>query len=353
MPTAKAATDWNLNSVRLKNLIQKTEHDLKQLNCDTDLLNKLTGPLWDLQGNTKFLQEMRKGAAFFSGPDFFRYLIVPLELEEQTVVSDLFHIKPLLFLENRNKPYYLLSLSKHEISLYKADRFSLEKISLPGAPENIEDFSGTDEVHREKRSSVYHSQGAGTDKSQEKEKTRRYIHSLEKAVTKLLNGRTEPLILFSVEYLQGIYRKENSYGNLVHEGIHGNPEHVSDEQLIKAGWEVAGPVLSKELMEAVGAFENAQEHHKVSGKIDTILKAAFEGRIHTLFLSPDNVLWGDFNRDTERIIHYTEAKPGAHDLPDLAAHLTLETGGNVYLLEQEEMPGREKIAALYRYQRGK
>jgi hypothetical protein len=361
MATTKVATEWKLNSVRLKNLLQKAEDDLKRLNCSTELLHALTAPLWDLQKDSKFLQGMQNGIALFSGPDFFRYYLFPVEIEERVVVSKEFHISPLLFLESRNKEYYLLAFSKNAISLYKADRFSLEKIAIPDSPENIEYFLRFDEEEEQlqfhtgtqqqqgKRAAVFHGQGTGTDKSQEKEKSGRYIHSLEKAVSKLLNGESAPLVLYTVEYLQGMYRKENSYGNLVHEGIHGNPEHAGDADLLNAGWSIVEKIVTQEMEEAVQVFENEQEDNKVTGKIDTTLKAAFEGKIHTLYISGDDALWGDFKEDTGKIIHHHKPEPGAQELLDTAARSTLKHGGKVHVLKKDQMPGQEKIAAVFRY----
>ncbi len=361
MPTSKTATEWNLNATRLKNLIQKTEDYLKRLNCSTDMLNALTAPVRELQENSKFLQEMQNGIALFSGPGYFSYFLLPVEPEERLVVSDEFHLIPLLFQESYNRDYYLLAFSKHDISFYKADRFSLEKTAIPDAPDNIETFLRFDEEEeqlqfhtgthqqREKRSAVYHGQGTGTDKGQEKEKTSRYIHSLEKAVSKLLNGKTAPLVLYTVEYLQGIYRKENSYENLVHKGIHGNPEHASVKDLLHEGWCIMENIVMGEISDSIQSFENEQEHNKVLGKIDTILTAAIEGRVHTLYASADDAEWGEFKEDTGKIIHHNKPEPGAKELLDAAARSTLKHGGNVLVLKKDQMPSQEKIAAILRY----
>ena len=43
---------------------------------------------------------------------FFRYYQLPLSLEELTVVTSRFHLKPLLALFNEDGQYYILALSQ-------------------------------------------------------------------------------------------------------------------------------------------------------------------------------------------------------------------------------------------------
>ncbi|MFP4364092.1 MAG: hypothetical protein ACLFR1_09505 [Spirochaetia bacterium] len=361
MPTTRVATEWNQNSVRFKNLIHQAEEELSSLDADSETVKELLDPLWELQKDTRFLQELKEGLAVFSGPKFFQYHVLPVSVPEFSSVSNRFHIKPLLYLSNHNMEYFLLAFSKHEVSLYKADRFSLEKIDLPDAPTNMDEFLRFDQEEeqlqfhtgtthqREKRSAVYHGQGTGTDKGQEKEKTSRYIHAVQESVSNALQGKSSPLVLFTVEYLQGIYRKQNTYANLVQEGIHGNPEQLGDAELRDAAWKIVEPMAQQKIEDTVAAFHNEKDENKVLGKADTVLENSVNGRVHTVFVSYDDIFWGDYNEAENSTTYYDKQRPGAFDLLDSAARFSYLNGGSVYVLPKEQMPKKEPIAAVYRY----
>ncbi|MFO7728157.1 MAG: hypothetical protein R6X11_07490 [Desulfonatronovibrio sp.] len=362
MPTTPVATDWNENSVRLKNLIRKAEKELEQQNADKTLIRNLSAPLWNLQEDTRFLQEMKNGAVFFSGPDFFEYYLFPVEVQEIAIASDLFYMKPLFNLFTYNTRYYLLVLSKHKIALYKADRFTIKEIEIPDSPKNLEDFLRFDEEqkqlqfhtrapgHGNTRAAMFHGQGVGTDKKKEKEKSARYIQAAEQAVSDFLSKETLPLILTGDEHLQGIYRKHNSYKNMTDENITGNPDRLKPHELLNKGWEVASRIADQNIQKSVQEFHNEHSDNKTTGEIETVLPSAFYGKIDTLFISHEDLVWGDFKEETASVDQFDQWKPGAVELLDTALHFTLMNGnGKVYVLKKEHMPDHAKTGAVYRY----
>ena len=362
MPTTHVPTDWNKNSVRMKNLIRKVEEDMKILNTKGTLINRLTRPLWDLQEDTRFLQEMKSGAVFFSAPDFFEYHLLSAEIHEFAVVSDCFLIKPLFHLFTYNTEYYLLTLSKHQVSLYKADRFSIEELKIPDAPENMEEFLRFDEENEylqfhtrtpsqgDKRAAVFHGHGVGTDKKLEKEKSARYVKAVEQAVSSLLKTDTLPLILFTVEYMQGIYRKENTYVNLAEENISGSPDRMKIDELHKEGWNLVSRIADSQIHAALQEFNNERDENKIIGKTEQVVQETYSGKVHALFVSYEDLVWGEFNEETATATQYDEWKPGASELLDLALRFTwMNGGGMVYALNRENMPDLAGIAAVYRY----
>jgi hypothetical protein len=85
--------------------------------------------------------------------------------------------------------------------------------------------------------------------------------------------------------------------------------------------------------------------------VEEIVAAAFNGRVDKLILSVEDQVWGSFDPDTGKVILDPEGQ-GKQDnlaLLDFAAMKTLQNGGTVYALSQDEMPTDSPVAAVFRY----
>jgi hypothetical protein len=90
---------------------------------------------------------------------------------------------------------------------------------------------------------------------------------------------------------------------------------------------------------------------KATDNIEEDVAAAFYGRVNKLVLSGDTQVWGTFNAETGKVVHHSEGQSKQNNLAllDFAAMKTLQNGGTVYDLSQEEMPTDSPIAAVFRF----
>jgi len=58
--------------------------------------------------------------------------------------------------------------------------------------------------------------------------------------------------------------------------------------------------------------------------------------------------WGNFDAE-ENKVQLTEEENGQYDLYNFAATNTISHGGQVYVLEEDQMPDGEDIIAMYRF----
>jgi hypothetical protein len=101
--------------------------------------------------------------------------------------------------------------------------------------------------------------------------------------------------------------------------------------------------------EAVHRYREHGSPDMASADLRSILPAAYEGRVHTLFIAVGEYRWGTFNpRDISVELH-EKRKNGDHDLLDQAAVYTLANGGTVYPVSRHEVPEGAMAAALFRY----
>ena len=80
-----------------------------------------------------------------------------------------------------------------------------------------------------------------------------------------------------------------------------------------------------------------------------ILPAAYMGRVHTLWVARDQLQWGVFDPEQNRIYLHQTPEAGSVDLLDLAVAHTVLNGGAAYVVELEQMPEPQLAAAIFRY----
>jgi len=81
----------------------------------------------------------------------------------------------------------------------------------------------------------------------------------------------------------------------------------------------------------------------------TIIPAAYDGRVDTLWLATGQRQWGSFNPVSGELALYEDAGPRDTELLDLAAIQAIRHGGTVYATAQQHMPDPAPLAAILRY----
>lgn len=102
----------------------------------------------------------------------------------------------------------------------------------------------------------------------------------------------------------------------------------------------------------VAQYQQLAGTDRAADNIKEIVVAAVNGRVDRLVLAIDTQVWGSFNRDTGEVVYDQEGQQRQEDhlpLLDFAAMQTLQNGGTVFALSQDEMPTKSAIAAVFRY----
>ncbi|MBN2355925.1 hypothetical protein JXO59_07415 [candidate division KSB1 bacterium] len=363
MPAHRAGRDTEQGPIRLKNLLKKAQKYLLTTGLRSRQIQTLLRPAENLLNDGPFWQYQNDGLALFLSAEGSRYYRLPLRFDELVVVTDRFHIKPLLPLFAADGRFFVLALSKNAIRLLECTRFSISKIDLEDVPTSLAQALRFDEPEKQLqyhtgtsaprvgrgRPAIFHGHGAGSDEA--KSNILRYFQEIDKGLQQLLREEKAPLVLAGVSYLLPIYRESNKYPHLVKKGIEGNPDDRSDEWLHQRAWEIIHPLFMKAQKQA------AMQYHRLArassdlscNDLDKIVPAARDGRIETLFVSLGVQRWGIFDPRSRTVQLHDKEKAGNEDLLDFAAVHTILTGGTVYALEPENMPDDAVIAAIFRY----
>jgi len=360
MPVHRDKPQTRQNNIRLKDEIQDIERRLEAGGMRTSRVREFIGPVRKLLEDGIFWQNQGDGFALFLSPETFRYYMLPLPLPEITVVADRFHIKPLLPLFSGGGRFYLLALSQNKVRFFLGTHYSLHEIELKDVPHNLEEAMKMDVDQRQlqfhtahnapagRGEIVYHGQGFGYD-DQKDHMLEDYFRLIDKGLHPLLNNEHVPLLIAGVEYLVPVYRKANTYPNLIGQISEGNPDILSVKELHKHAWTVMGPLFLKSQGEALTRYQNLAGNKRTSNKLEEVISEAGRGRVDTLFVALDAEKWGIYNPNTHEVTLHEERQPYDRDLLDVAAVNTLLHRGAVYPVSSEIIPGHAPLAAIFRY----
>lgn len=360
MPTFRAGTEVQQNPIRLKNLLRESEQQLVSLGARQPEARELLGPAHGLLADGNFWRRQADGLAVFIASDVFRTYSLPIHFDELSVVTDRFHVKPLLRVLAEDDRFFVLALSQKELRLLECSRFGVSVVELEGVPKSMDEALKYDDPQRRlqfhtgtqgrgggKRSALLHGQGVGVDDT--KSNIWRYCLMIDDGLHNLLREERAPLILAGVDYLLPIYREANGYPHLVENCITGNPDVLSADELHARAWEIVQPHFKQGQEEAMAKYLRLAGTGLASGDVREIVPAAVFGRVESVFLPVGKQIWGSFDAQQNEVILHQEVQPGDQDLLDLVAIQTFTNGGAVYVVEPEQIPNKQSAAAVFRY----
>lgn len=259
MPTQKAGPEVRQNPIRFKNLIREAEERLDAIGIrHTEAVDFLKSA-HELD-TVEFWENQDQGLGIFISPDVFRYYQLPMEFQELVVVSDQFHLKPLLHLINNDGRFYILALSQKDVRFFEATRYSVKQVEVENLPKSLDEALQYDDTAREGQFRIatskggtsnsatqpgaFHGQGS-PDRDKHQESILQFCHAVDQALYEKIKNQKAPLVVAAVDYLHPIYQEANTYTHLVEEGITGNPENLKPEELHDEAMQIVEPLFHK------------------------------------------------------------------------------------------------------------
>lgn len=360
MPMGSNFLKAGQNRIRFKNLLREAGEHLRRLGVRSPEVKRLMEPARALLKEKLFWGEQGKGLAAYLAEDLFVTYRLPLAPPKLVVVTDRFHLKPLLPVLSGDGRFFILGLSQNAVRLFQGDRDSLEELELPpGVPHSLEEALPFEEPEKRLqfhtqtpfaaggRAAMFHGQGGGADEG--KNRLLRFFQQVDQGLQPFLNRKSDPLVLAGVDYLLPIFREACRYPFLVEAGVTGNPESWSPEKLRLQSWNLVEPVFLREQESARERYQVAQQSGRASSRLQEIIPKAWDGRIEFLFVPVGVQQWGVFDPEKRTVGLHRVPRPGDDDLLDLAAVQTFLKGGTVYAVDPSEMPNRTLAAATFRY----
>jgi len=360
MPVHRAGEDTKQDPIRLKNLLDEAGDRLSQKGLRTPEVNAIIEPAQKLLLDPSFWWDQSDGLAVFLSADGMQTYRLPIRFNELLVISDRFHLKPLIPFIASDGHFYMLGLSQNQVRLFEGTRYTVDEIQLENLPESIAEALQYD---RYEKSLQFHTRTGTTDSSgrrpaayhghspedDEKGRLLRWFHKVDDELIKFLAGEQAPLVLAGVEYYFPLFRDASDYPNILKQGVSGSPDRLRPEEIHAQAWPLVEPIFTQAEKDAADRYHQMAAQGKALSDVEQAVQAADRGRVETLFVPVGLQIWGKVDPQKGEIVIHTEEQPGDEDLLDLAAVHTLANRGEVYAVPQNQMPVNGPVAAILRY----
>jgi hypothetical protein len=334
----------------LKNLIRTSAMELKTRQYQGPI-DALLAPLEELSAGPA-MQGGGGDSVLFGSPAGLWGFRLPTPVNERLVVATHPHIAPVLPNVGPDREFYILALSKKHLRLGRCQDGQCVEVPLPvSIPASLEEFGGFDQPDHtlEGRSAAGPSTGQmrgvhfGTSSEQADGHLHDYFRLIDRELTPMLGGA--PLVLAGVRYELAAYRAAAKYPRLL-EAAPESPERLAWPELERHAHRA---IVANQALEAKLALDYLREtprrDHVLEG-VREVLEAAHQGRVHKLLLAKgaekQDLLGPLYPMGPARI-------EGAQDLVNAAAVETIRAGGEVHVLDPQQLGGSGPVAAILRH----
>lgn len=360
MPTHRFHPDNGQDPIRYRNILRDVEDSLSQKYPKRDV-RALLEKFESLATDELFWNHRTDGLAILGSPDTFQIFDLQSTVDELRIVADSFHTKPLMRVLQSADRYQVLAVNRHEAKLFEGTRDSLDELELADdVPRTVQDALGEEltEPHLTVASygkgvgggasSMHH--GHGQKKEEVESDNERFFRAVDRAVLEHHSRPSGlPLILAALTEHHDLFHKVSQNPFLISEGVKLDPQSVSADRFRTEVWRVMEPRQQKRIQELVGNFEEAQSKQLGSADLGAVAEAVIAGRVGTLLVEASRIIPGKIDVTSGKFEFGALDQPGNDDLLDDIAELALERGGDVLVVQSEQMPTTSGIAAIYRF----
>ncbi len=325
--TAYIKFDGNIVRFRKKlNTILLTSEKYLSPVLNAEDKKRFLSPVKALGLESETLKQIKGNIAIFRKDNFFRYMSLPIEVEETCVVANTFHIKPMIKWAQQDQDFLIVGLSFDGAILYKGNQSEFKKIDTEVYPEYL-------------RNQKYLLQKAVP------------LHTMEWLswrVSELVKGnKTTVFVAGNKDYVSAFIK------NFKSDKLY--PETIAPHFSIENIYEICQNVRAllrmdsrTKFIEALKEFEIAQSTNTAKTNIYQIAKAAIKGNVKKLVIAEDLNVFGRLDPSTGGVsIHPIDMDHEDDCLLDDLAQTVLLGGGEVIVAKRCEIPkGRPIVAVL-------
>jgi release factor family 11 len=347
----------------LKNLARRAVEQLEQAGVAKQRSAAIAEQLDDLVDDNEFWRFQAHSLAIFAAPENLRTFRVPNALEPLLVVSDRFHVKPLLRSVSFPQSCYVLALAQKSVRVIEVSpdlpSTAIEVEELPeDAGRAVRSAGGTvwpNSPRPRMRASAgprgaggYWPSGSAQAAEGHKRLLRQFARNIDRALRPLLTGSGIPLVLAATEPLASIYRSVNTYTLLVEDMIEGNPEAMTEAQLGDRARAILDGIYRDELALWRDRFETRSGQGRASTDVAQAARAATIGAVESMLADIDEVVPGRIGEDGT-VAFAEQANASNYDLIDEIATRVIATGGQVIGVRKADIPQLAALAVILRY----
>lgn len=292
----------------------------------------------------------QEGLAIFISPNVFKIDLLPFPVKEKVMLGRNFEVRDLIYFSQFLNPYYLLTVSKKRTRLFKGRGRDLQEIINSDFPKQyIEEYEYA-------RPSIGSSSGTLKDFERDKSilqeaRQRSFLKQADDTLKKYLKSDT-PLFVAGVGEEVANFEHVSHHVKKIAGKIAGNYDIDAVHPLAESAWEQIKKIITASQEAMVLKLREAFGKQLAVDGIRNVWTAAKEGKGLTLLLEKDYQVTGYCDPLNDSHLYLTHP-PGKYDVITDAAddviEVVKEKGGNVVIVENDQLKDFEHVAMILRY----
>jgi hypothetical protein len=274
-------------------------------------------------------------------------------------VDNHFDVRTLIALEAAHKSFSVLGLSQKRTRILKCTEDAFAEVPFPpGFPSSLADATQTSQPDHvlDNRMTGGPSIGTGTvmfgtstDREAKDEYLLHFFRDVDNAVNAIMRRSGGPLVAAGVEHEIALYRRVNTYPELVEAGIQGAPDGMESGEMHRRALELLDEREQQPGHVVPRDFDRRVSASLASTHIQEIVPAALGGRVSQFFFQANAQYPGVYDAAQQMVKRPEDTFEAPADLIELAAYQTILQGGEARILAAKAMPEGAAVCALFRY----
>ena len=363
-PLHKAYPDRQRDRIEFRNYVDCVEETMRSA-LPAQTVNPLIEKLRAITADQSFWRQGRDGIAVLASPAGVHTFEMRSPVSALAVVSDSYHIKPLLRMVQSADRFHVLCLQRDQVRLFEGNRDELVEVHPDGIPLTPATAVGEDVIAQRGKPAEMSGKGgesrpaprgrdapAGHPSKGDDAKldAQRFFHAVDLAVTERLSQPSElPLLVVALPEDWAMFRDLSHNPKLLDFAIERSPDMISEHDLRLEAWKRIEPLYVAKLDALIENYRVAAEQGLASNDLQDVRRSTDQGRVRALLIQADEDRSPEDSLESELAGQSSSINPLADDpLDDLAEHV-MRQGGSVVVVPRERMPSVTGLAAIYRF----
>lgn len=330
--------------IEFKTLAAQASSRLRDAGAGARVINRFDEEIGYLDEDDAFWRYQARSLAAFVTPEWLITFRLPNRLVRQVVVSDRFHLRPLLRTVTFPHVAFVLALAAGSVRVVEVTPdLPPTRIKVDDLPSDVASAVGKSSIAD--RAPIRRLQGS----EGQKVRLHQYARQIDRALRPLLNGLDVPVILAATEPIASIYRSVNTNPHLLAQSVSGNPETASDAELAAGARLVLDDLYAGQVRDVEELHRERAADGRALVDVAEIARAATFGAVETLLVDIDAAVPGQVDDESGAVTFAPAADGGVHDVTDEIARRAWRSGAQVLAVRANEIPGPGPIAAILRY----
>jgi len=357
MPTHRLIVDNRKDVLVFKNLVKEAVASLEQKYSKRDI-SPLVSLLKQMEIDFELWNHSLDGLAIFATLDEMIIYRTEKTFQPIAIISDSFHIKPLIQYYQAVENFTLLALESESFALYQGNHLEIKPIALPEntkitlaevlGNQHTENYQTHGGYAGASDNATFHGHGGKAD---EEEIDRiKYFRHVDRFVHEDISKKNKlPLILVALKANHFDFKNVSTNPFLLEEAIDGSYNSFQEQELKTKLKSINDKRFDNIINQATEHYHNLKSKDLSSDQLIIVLKALLAARVDTLMIEADKIIPGKIDIENQQIKPSNLDDPKTDDLLDDMVQHALKTGAKIYLLEPEKMPSTSGVAATFRF----